>query len=359
MLAPDGQTLASGSKDGAIKLWSPDVFQERQSVKDHLEGHSIEQIAFSRDGGTMFTISSNRSFGTWETATLQPLTPYELPRDVRIAVISPQGNQVAAGLTNGAVQVWSVPNRGKAPQPGRNLLLAPPSVSEPPFAARIDEDRSAAFLLVTWSADGQRLAAYMNSLHVWDAITDQLVRKLPLGDKPYSIALSTNGRILAAGIDQNIELWDLTTGNKLPTCVGHREYTLELTFSPDGKTLASANIDGTAALWEIPSGKRKFPLTSHQYAVIHLAFSPDGRTLATRGADDMVKLWNVETGRELLTIELPQNSTDWGRYFGGVRFSPDGSLLAVGILVPAPHIEFKRAPAVTEIEAAEAAKARN
>ena len=119
----------------------------------------------------------------------------------------------------------------------------------------------------------------------------------------------------------------------------------------EGNWGCRANIDGTAALWEIPSGKLKFPLTSHTYAVIHLAFSPDGRTLATRGADDMVKLWNVEAGRELLTIELPPHSTDWGRYFGGVRFSPDGSMLAVGLLY--------RVRALADIDAEEAAKARN
>jgi WD40 repeat protein len=160
--------------------------------------------------------------------------------------------------------------------------------------------------LVTWSADGKRLAAYVGELDVWDAVTDQLVRKLSLGDKPYSIALSPNGKILAAGINQNIELWDLTTGKKLSTCVGHREYTLELTFSPDGKTLASANIDNTAALWEVPSGKLKFPLTSHNYAVSHLAFSPDGRTLYSGSYDRTVRAWtDLEVEPTPNTVALP------------------------------------------------------
>ena len=360
-LAPDGQTLASGSKDGTIKLWSAAVFQERPGVKDQLNGHGIEQVVFSRDGGTMLTISSNRSFGTWETATLQLLNSYELPRDVRIAVISPQGNQLAAGLTNGAVQVWSVSNREKAPQFSRDLLPAPPSVSDPllePLFAGRHKRSPAAFPLVTWSADGKHLAVFLNELHVWDAVTGRPVPKLSPQTKPYSIALSPNGRILAAGMDRNIELWDLTTGKKLSTCVGHREYTLELTFSPDGKTLASASLDNTAALWEVPSGKRKFPLTSHTLAVFHLAFSPDGRTLATRGAENVIKLWNVETGRELQTIGLPRNSSDWESYFGGVRFSPDGNLLAVGILAPSPHIELYRAHSLAEIDEEETAKAR-
>jgi WD40 repeat protein len=172
----------------------------------------------------------------------------------------------------------------------------------------------------------------------------------------YSIALSPNGEILAAGLRQNVEFWDVTTGRKLSTCVGHRELTLELAFSPDGQTLATANVDNTVGLWHVPSGRLKSRLTSHTRAVFHLAFSPDGRTLATRGGDDALKLWNVETGRELLTLRLPRRlNSAWGPHFGGVKFSPDGSLLGVGLLKP-PRVQFWRAPRFELIEAAELAR---
>lgn len=114
------------------------------------------------------------------------------------------------------------------------------------------------------------------------------------------------------------------------------------------------NLDNTAKLWHVPSGKLKADLTSHTVAVFGVAFSSDGRTLATAGGDAS-KLWNVETGQELITLAqigiLPVFSSD-GRVLafadGRSPLDPEGQA-----------IRFWRAPSLAEIEAAEAAKARN
>ncbi|MCI0537815.1 MAG: protein kinase [Verrucomicrobiales bacterium] len=348
----NGQTLASGSKDGTIKVWSASVFQERPGLKDQIDAQNIGQIGFSQDSRTMLTISLNSSLTFSETATLQSRASHQLPGNVRLVVISPQGNQLAVGFTNGALQIWTLPGGEKAPALHRQLLSSEPNASERLLGLGLHFAN--AFPFLAWSADGKRLAASLGSVHVWDVITGQLIRTLLIQPQPnYSIALSPDGKILAAGLVQNVELWDLTSGDKLSTCVGHKENTLELAFSPDGKTLATANVDNTAGLWHVPSGRLKAHLTSHTAAIFHLAFSPDGRTLATRGGDDALKLWNVETGRELLTLRLPHRlNSAWGPHFGGVKFSPDGSLLGVGLLKP-PRVQFWRAPRFELIEAAE------
>jgi WD40 repeat protein/tRNA A-37 threonylcarbamoyl transferase component Bud32 len=350
-LAPDGQTLASGSKDGTIKLWSTSTFQERVHQKDQIEAKNIGQVAFSPDGRTLFTISLDSWLSLSETATLQPLTSHRLPTSVRLAVISPQGNQLAVGLTNGAVQVWSLPGGATPPQFRRELLSPQPNIATPPFASGEMARAFPAFSLMTWSLDGKRLGAFLDEFHVWDTETGRMVKKLSLRAKPDSIALSPDGGILTAGLGETVELWDLTAGRQLSTCVGHRGPTLELAFSPDGQTLATANEDNTVGLWYVPSGVLKRRLTSHFLAVFHLAFSPDGRTLATRGADETVRLWNVPTGRELLVLDLPPRvNFAWGPHYGGVRFSPDGTTLAVGLLSP-PQIRFIHAPTFAEIDA--------
>jgi WD40 repeat protein len=68
---------------------------------------------------------------------------------------------------------------------------------------------------------------------------------------------------------------------------------LSVSFSPDGKTLASASADRTAKLWDAASGKVTATLRGHASRVSAAVFSPDGRTLATAGDDTIIRLWDV------------------------------------------------------------------
>jgi WD40 repeat protein len=65
---------------------------------------------------------------------------------------------------------------------------------------------------------------------------------------------------------------------------------LHITFSPDGKRLASASGDGTVRLWD-PDGHEVAILRGHTDKVWHVAFSPDGQRLASAGNDGTVRLW--------------------------------------------------------------------
>jgi len=68
------------------------------------------------------------------------------------------------------------------------------------------------------------------------------------------LAVSPDGTILAAaGVNNSVCLWDLTTGRELNKRSGHAGQILSLAFSPDGKTLVSGSEDTTALVWDVPA----------------------------------------------------------------------------------------------------------
>ena len=145
-----------------------------------------------------------------------------------------------------------------------------------------------------------------------------------------SVSFSPNGKTLAsAGNDRIIKLWDVATGEVLRTLKGHTGAVESITFSPDGRTLASGSWDSTIKLWDVPSGKIICTLKGHNNQgrndrITSVAFCPNGKILASGSYDHTIKLWDVVTGKELRTLT---GHTDTVL---SVAFSPDGKMLASG-----------------------------
>ncbi|NJL81711.1 MAG: hypothetical protein HC917_28545 [Richelia sp. SM2_1_7] len=81
-----------------------------------------------------------------------------------------------------------------------------------------------------------------------------------------------------------------------------------VSFSPDGKILASASDEGTMKLWNVNTGKEittlKIPLQNFTDKVFGVSFSPDSKTIAYVSWDNTVKLWDVNTGREIKILKI-------------------------------------------------------
>ncbi len=100
----------------------------------------------------------------------------------------------------------------------------------------------------------------------------------------------------------------------------HTSTVFSVSFSPDGKTIATASGDGTIKLWGL-NGQELQTLKADGYGVYSVSFSPDGQTLASAGGDHTIKLWSKE-GKLLHILKGHEDSVS------SVRFSPDGQTLA-------------------------------
>ena len=93
------------------------------------------------------------------------------------------------------------------------------------------------------------------------------------------------------GIDGNIRLWSTTSARLQKRLYGHRGRVGALSFSPDGKTLASSGADGQLRVWDLARGRTLRTIVGHTGAVNSVAFAPTGDRIASAGADGVVRLW--------------------------------------------------------------------
>jgi WD40 repeat protein len=154
----------------------------------------------------------------------------------------------------------------------------------------------------------------------------QMVRDVsfsPDGKQLATASLDGTAKIwdATASWDGTAKLWDTFSSQELRTLRGHRNGVGEVAFSPNGKQLATAGGDGTAKLWDASSGQELFTLVGHTNMLNTVIFSPDGTRLATASWDRTARVWDASSGRELSTLSHT-------REVMGVAFSPDGTRLA-------------------------------
>ena len=157
----------------------------------------------------------------------------------------------------------------------------------------------------------------------WDVASGREVRRLPriLLNPPNGLAISADGKTLAANANQSLFLFDVATG-KLQS-KSEKSSDGQLLFAPDGQTLA---IRGSKSivLWDVVRKRKRHELKGHPDYVKCMAFSPDGKTLASAGeSDPHIRLWDVATGKERLHLIGDKNINP------SLAFSPDGKTLAL------------------------------
>jgi WD40 repeat protein/serine/threonine protein kinase len=284
-------------------------FLQKDRLDRTLDGHTC--LAYSRDGKQLATAGAPGVILVWDPQTGRQLRALKGDQaEVRALAFSPDGRRLASAGWGGedgkgaGVEVWNVAAERK----------------------RLDfREHKVAVRAVVYSADGKRLASAAGdgSVKVWDADRGTVIYSWRQRHAVTCLALSPDGRFLAAGGEDGVRVWDAAGKDvpwymTLPTGVR----VTGLAFSPDSKRLARASDDAAVRIWDVT--RQRELLTLKPKGVVHgLAFSSDaeGRRLALAG--DPVSIWDVApgpaTGQELLY--LPESAL-------AVAFSPDDHRLA-------------------------------
>lgn len=149
-----------------------------------------------------------------------------------------------------------------------------------------------------------------------------------------SVSFSPDGKLLASGSkDKTCQLWSIGKGREghaLRVLEGQSYPVTSVGFSPDGLILATGSEDNTCRLWDIGNSSNVQPLRileGHSNCITSLSFSSDGQLIATGSKDETCRLWAIRKDDDSQALQVLRGHT------GGVTsvsFSPDGQLLSSG-----------------------------
>ncbi len=177
---------------------------------------------------------------------------------------------------------------------------------------------------LAFTPDGAMLAAIVGEVvKLYSVATGEETGTI-VATSPFNIAISPDGaNLYAAGWMDEIQVWDIASGEKIRTFGEKSRGVNRMVLSPDGSMLASAGtFTDPIILWDAATGRQVRTFSGHTGGVTAMAFSPDGRLLASAAEDVTIKLWDVATGQTLQTL------TGHTQAPSGLAISPDGTTLA-------------------------------
>ena len=183
-----------------------------------LRSKGILGVAYSADGATLGTASSDRTSTLWDAATgKQTFVLRGHREDANCIAFSPDSKRVITGSSDDTSMIWDAASGKRITPAGRHT----------------------------------------NNIH--------------------SVAFTPNGqRVISGEREELVMMWDASKGMLVRTFTGHSAEILSIVPSPDGRTMLTGSRDGTARIWDLATGRELLALSTDGARKTWAVVSPEG-----------------------------------------------------------------------------------
>lgn len=310
---PDGNTLASAGYDKVVRIWSIATGLTdrvlRGQISDGREGE-IHAMALSPDGSRLAVAGYMSS--TCPGNGCGDIRLFDLNTGQLIGLASGHGNIVlslafsadgrrfASASADGTTKVWDAAQRRASAS-----FPAPEG-----WAMRV------AFV----GGDHVATASSGGSVHVFGLREGSLVRTLATTGVNNAIAVSDDGRLIAAGgSDGGVRIWSWPSGETYRELAGNGARIGSLAFGhgPSAKHLVSTPLSApyVSRLWDVTASTLLAGYPGHTNVTVAAVFSPDGSRVATAGlSDQAIHVWSPSDPASVRVL-AGQGTTVWAAGF--------------------------------------------
>lgn len=310
------ERLLSGSKDGTARVWNARTGRCEMTLTGH--GDSVEAVRWGGEG-LLYTASRDKTIMVWAARDPNAATapdaseedrraaPFKLVRTLKghahrinaLALSTDYLNRTGAYDHTGKFFVSEEEKKAqkdkpevKSEKPGFDRAAAFEAAKARYANAKAQHARTH-----TANIPFERLVSCSDdlTLYMWHPTEDKKpVERLFGHQQPVShISFSPDGRFLAsASFDRKVKLWCGRTGKFLSTLHGHVGHVYWVCWAPDSRLLCSASKDSTLKVWSArDTRKPKQTLSGHFDEVYALDWSPNGELISSGGRDRVLKIW--------------------------------------------------------------------
>lgn len=240
--SPDGEFVASGSRDQTIRVWHV-ASGEQVAI---LEGHTdrIIGVNFSHDSRWLASASANHdgSIRVWSCDDWKQVAVAHAPRNTNAMFLafSPDAQWLATSEYRGGVRLYQF--------------------------------------------DGESLALHKEMSHEGGEMT------------PHVVFAPDGESMVTSGWDRYLRCWNVATGEqvwsaKTPPYARCFEASV---FSPNGDAIYSVTRDETIQVRDSQSGELRDSFRWHDAGIRGLGINKQGTHLATGGHDGKIRLWRIK-----------------------------------------------------------------